>query len=73
MRPQPILLQKGEDVSIMYLAQVQIIYQHSAVLQLTAAGFYHKQALERSRCWADNAHLKGTRQRDSAPMLWEKG
>lgn len=61
MRPNPILLQKG-DVKFMYLAQIQIIHQHSVVLQFTTVMFHEEQALERSCRRTDNAHLRGGEQ-----------
>lgn len=62
MRLNPILLQKGDNVKIMYLAQVQIIHQHSVVLQFTTATFHQEQALERSCRRTDNTHLSGGEQ-----------
>lgn len=62
MRLNQILLQKGNDVRIMYLAQVQIIHQYPVVLQLTTAMFHQEQALERSCRRTDNAHLRGGEQ-----------
>lgn len=62
MRPKPILLQKGDDANIMYLAQVQIIHQHSVVLQLTIVMFDQEQALERSHSRTNNTHLKERRE-----------
>lgn len=62
MRLNQILLQKGDDVKITYLAQVQIIHQHSVVLQFTTVKFHQEQALERSCCRTDNTHLRGGKQ-----------
>lgn len=59
MRLNQVLLQNGNDVKIMYLAQVQIIHQHPVVLQFSTAMFHQEQALERSCRRTDNAHLRG--------------
>lgn len=74
MRLNPILLQKGDDVKIMYLAQVQIIHQDSVVLQFTTVMFHQEQALERSCCGTDNTHLRGGKQATGSSLgLYKHG
>lgn len=69
MRLNPILLQKGDDVKIMYLAQVQIIHQHSVFLPFSTVLFHLEQALERSCCRTDNTHLRGGEQETTVSSL----
>lgn len=69
MRLNPILLQKGDDVKIIYLVQVQIIHQHSVVLQLITVMSHQEQALERSCRRTDNAHLTGGEQATTGSSL----
>lgn len=74
MRPNPILLQKGDNVNIMYLAQVQIIHQHSVVLSLSTVMFYQEQALERGHCRTNNTHLREGKQATISSFgLYRKG
>lgn len=74
MRAKPISLQKGDDVNIMHLAQLQIIHQHSVVLELTAARFHQEQALERSHCRTNNTHLRDGKQATVSSLgLYSKG